>query len=258
MTLLIVDDEQLAIDAILMDVCFAEYGITKVLTANSMAQAQDVLQKNSVQIVICDIEMPNGSGLDLISWVNENYKGIVTIILSCHGEFGFAQQAVELSCMQYILKPATPEVLSAALAKAVGQVKDYASDEKIKKIGAAYVERLADEKKDEVSAVEQVRLYVMEHVAEEISVEKLAKMVFLSTNHLMRSFKKKYGKTIVEYVADYRLSLAEELLKNTSLTVTMVSAKVGYPNYAYFTKQFKKYSGYTPSEFRKLHDAGVR
>lgn len=43
---------------------------------------------------------------------------------------------------------------------------------------------------------------------------------------------------------------AEELLKDTKFTVTEVSAKIGYPNYAYFTKLFKKYSGYTPSAYR--------
>lgn len=42
----------------------------------------------------------------------------------------------------------------------------------------------------------------------------------------------------------------EELLKDTKFTVTEVSAKIGYPNYAYFTKLFKKYSGYTPSAYR--------
>ena len=42
----------------------------------------------------------------------------------------------------------------------------------------------------------------------------------------------------------------EELLKDTNFTVTEVSAKIGYPNYAYFTKLFKKYSGYTPSAYR--------
>lgn len=42
----------------------------------------------------------------------------------------------------------------------------------------------------------------------------------------------------------------EELLKDTKFTVTEVSAKIGYPNYAYFTKLFKKYSGYTQSAYR--------
>ena len=120
-------------------------------------------------------------------------------------------------------------------------------------MGERYVEQVVGQQWDEISAVEQVQRYITEHIAEELSVEKLAKMVYLSQNHLTRSFKKKYGKTIVEYISDCRLNLAEELLKNTNLTVTMVSAKVGYPNYAYFTKQFKKHSGHSPRTFRELY-----
>lgn len=253
MKILIVDDEQIAIEGIMANIRFEEYGITEVLTANSMHQAQETLKKTSVDITMCDIEMPNGSGLELLKWINEYDKGIVKIILSCHNEFEFAQQAVELSCMQYILKPATPDVLQKAMEKATGRVRTYVSQENIRKMGERYVEQVVGQQWDEISAVEQVQRYITEHIAEELSVEKLAKMVYLSQNHLTRSFKKKYGKTIVEYISDCRLNLAEELLKNTNLTVTMVSAKVGYPNYAYFTKQFKKHSGHSPRTFRELY-----
>ena len=81
-------------------------------------------------------------------------------------------------------------------------------------------------------------------------MEELAAMVYLSQNQLARVFKKKYGKTVIEFIMEYRMNLAEELLKDTRFTVTEVSAKIGYPNYAYFTKLFKKHSGYTPSAYR--------
>ena len=54
-----------------------------------MQQAQSIIQDNRVDIVFCDIEMPSGSGLELMEWMNENYPGIVKIILSCHNEFEF-------------------------------------------------------------------------------------------------------------------------------------------------------------------------
>ena len=76
--------------------------------------------------------------------------------------------------------------------------------------------------------------------------------MFPYSRNLTRCFKKQYGKTVTEYIIDYRMGLAEKLLKDTDLTVTAVSAKVGYANYAYFTRQFKKYSGYTPSQYREL------
>lgn len=250
MNLLIVDDEKIAIEGILANIRFEDYGIKEVETANSMEQAKTIIERGGVDIVMCDIEMPNGSGLELFEWINSYAPDIVKLILSCHTEFHFAQAAVSLACRQYITKPATPEVLAKAVTDAIEQVEKRNTDRKIRKFGEEYVNKMAGVKGDEISAAEQVHQYITEHIEEELSVEELARMVYLSQNHLTRVFKKKYGKTIVEYIMQYRLNLAEEMLKNTNLTVTTVSAKIGYPNYAYFTKLFKKYSGYTPSAYR--------
>lgn len=253
MKLLIVDDEVIAIEGILANADFQGCGIDGVYTANSMQQAKDILCREGISIVLCDIEMPNGNGLLLIEWVGEHYPQIVSIILSCHSEFEFARRAVSLSCMEYILKPATPDILADVLRRAVQESESRNSDEKIRKLGEAYVHRLAAEEENEVSAVEQVQRYITEHIEEELSVEGLSRMVYLSANHLARCFKKKYGRTITEYITDYRMGLAEELLQKTDLTVTAVSSRVGIPNYAYFSRQFKRYSGCSPSQYRNRY-----
>lgn len=258
MNILLVDDEILAIEAICARTPFEKYGITEVLTANSMAQAQEILREKKVDIVLCDIEMPRGSGLELMEWMNGNCPGTVKMILSCHNEFEFAQQAVGLSCQQYILKPATPEVMEQALARAVEQATKQDSDRKLKQLGEVYARKLTDTEEEDTDLAQTVRDYIIEHVQEELVVEQLAQMIHVSQNHLARCFKKKYGKTVLEFISDYRLSMAEKLLRDTGLTVTMISAKVGYPNYVHFTKQFKRYSGYTPSQYRSLFSHGQR
>lgn len=253
MKVLIVDDEQIAIDGIMMDVDFERHQITTVYTANSMRQAQEILQRESVDILMCDIEMPNGSGLDLVNWVNQQGIQIVKIILTCHSDFRFAQQAVRLQCLDYILKPAMPEDLEKVLEKAVRQVRQQDADGKVRRMGEQYVHHVAGNEKEEAGAVDKTVQYILAHVEEELTVEGLAARVYMSPNYLSRCFKKKYGKTVMEYITEHRLSLAEELLKNTNLSVTMISAKVGYPNYTYFTKQFKRFSGLTPSKFRERY-----
>ena len=253
MKLLIVDDEKIAIEGIKSNVVFADYGITEVFEANSVQQAMKLLTENVMDIVICDIEMPNGSGLELMEWMDEKAFTAIKIILSCHDEFEFARQAVELNCQQYILKPATPEVLRNALEKATRRVEKQSEEQKIKKMGEEYVQRMAGDLMDEISSAEKVKQYIEEHLQDDLSVEELAQMVFISQNHLTRSFKKKYGKTVTEYIAWYRMNVAEELLRGTDITVTKISAKVGYPNYAYFSKLFKKHSGFTPSDYRNKY-----
>lgn len=255
MNILLVDDEVLAIDAICAKAPFAKYGITEIYTANSMKQAKELLQTHSVDMMLCDIEMPGGSGLELMEWANEKCPDMVKMILSSHNEFDFAQQAMDLSCLMYLLKPATPELMDKALAKAVALVLRQDSDRKLKHLGEVYAGKLTGtENQDrDLGVAETVEKYIMEHIQEDLVVEKLAQIAFVSQNHLGRCFKKKYGKTVLEYISDYRLSLAEKLLRDTDMTVTMISAKIGYPNYGYFTKQFKKFSGYTPSQYRAVY-----
>ena len=256
MTILIVDDEKLAVEGIKANADFERYGITRVLAAYSMKQAIRAMEENDVDIIICDIEMPNGNGLEFLKWVKEYKPDTVSVILSSHSEFSFAQQAIHLSCMEYILKPATPEVLDNILTQAVQRVRQNDSDTQAKILGEAYVHRAYGPEDEAPTQVEQVRSYIMEHIGEELSVGELAGMVFLSQNHLIRSFKKRYGKTVIEYITDCRMSLAEKLLKESALTVTAISARVGYPNYSYFSQCFKRYTGYTPSQYRNEFGKG--
>lgn len=253
MKLLIVDDEPIALEGLTHTVNFQDYGVDKVFTARSMARAQEILKKWQIDIALCDIEMPGGSGLDLIAWIRENYPDMVNIILSCHSEFDFARQALDLSCLQYLVKPASSGELGAALTKAVQLIEKRNREKTYQKLGREYAVKVSGVEREDQDALGKVEEYIRSHIDEEMTVEQLASMVFISANYLTRCFKKKHGKPVSEYIIELRMTLAQEMLKNTDLTVTAISSKVGYPNYTYFTKLFKKYSGDTPTEYRGRH-----
>lgn len=253
MNLLIVDDEAIAIEGIKVNVNWDMLEFENIYEANSMQQAMSLLSAYDIDIMLCDIEMPNGSGLDLIEWVNSHYPSVVSIILSCHGEFDFARQAVSLACLDYILKPATPNDLMEVLGRASQRVHAIEKDARYRKYGEDYMSRVAGSDDGEADAVEKVKNYVADHVEDELSVEKLAEQVYLNPNYLTRVFKRSTGRTVTEYITEYRLKLAEDLLRDTKLSITMVSAKVGYQNYTYFIKQFKKFTGYAPREYRQKY-----
>lgn len=253
MNLLIVDDEAIAIDGIKVNVNWELLEFEHVYEANSMQQAMSLLSAYDIDIMLCDIEMPNGSGLDLIEWVNDHYPDVISIILSCHGEFDFARQAVSLACLDYILKPATPGDLMEVLGRAAQRVHALEKDARYRKYGEDYMSRLAGAVDEDKDAVEKVCHYIADHVEEDLSVDRLAEQAYLNANYLTRMFKKRTGKTLTEYITDYRLRLAEDLLRDTKLSITMVSAKVGYQNYTYFIKQFKKFTGYAPREYRQKY-----
>lgn len=127
MKILIVDDEIYAVEAIREMIDWQTLGIDEVLTAYSMRQAQKQLSEKSVDILLCDIEMPQGTGLELVSWTREQNMQLVTVFLTSHANFSYANQAIRLETFDYILKPADPEELTGVLAKAVGKAAENQS-----------------------------------------------------------------------------------------------------------------------------------
>ena len=246
--LLLVDDDPIVLEMMSCMMDYPAFGIDNVETASSMREAIAVLEKQSVDIALCDIEMPGGSGLELIQWMNDHKQDTVKVIVSAHNEFEFAQQAVELHCYSYLLKPVTPDRMSDLLNKTVKEVMNRRSDLKLRSLGRDYAKTISSD--EEADAVEMVRQYIDQHIREDLSVEKLSQMAYMSQNHLTRSFKKKYGTTVIDYIIEHRLTLAENMLRNTTKTVTMIADEVGYFDYVYFSKLFKRRYGMNPRDYR--------
>ena len=252
MTILIVDDEPLAVQGILDGVNWEKLGFEKVLTANSYAEAVSVFKNTYVDVLVSDIEMPGESGLKLIAYVNEHSANTECIILTAHDEFDYARTAVRLNCMEYVLKPIRYQLLTEILHRAEEKVALRRKNEQIRQYGEQYIDSLAKETRGETAnALEQAVAYIEGHLAEELSVRDLAAGCYVSADHLTRLFKKKYGKTVSEFIQDKRITLAGELLSRGDQTISMVANTVGFGNYSYFTEQFKKRYGMTPREYQK-------
>ncbi|WP_309121217.1 response regulator [Paenibacillus sp.] len=86
-----------------------------------------------------------------------------------------------------------------------------------------------------------------------LTVDDIAKEIYLSPNYIRTLFKEKTGETIHEYLTRIRMGRAAELLKDKSLKVHEVSHAVGYENVSYFCSVFYKHKGSTPNEYRKAY-----
>lgn len=93
--------------------------------------------------------------------------------------------------------------------------------------------------------------YIDEHYAENISVKELAEMVHLTPNYLSSTFKKIFGLPLQLYIKKYRISIADKLLSDTSLSVGAIAGMVGYPDAQHFSQVFKSLMHYTPSKYRE-------
>lgn len=117
--LLLVDDEDITLDRLRSTIRWDTLGIGEVSVAYSMMQAQRIYQAKPVDIMICDIEMPAGSGIDLVRWVRENGYHTLNIFLTAHADFEYIHEALAMQAIEYILKPIAFEEVENAVRKAV-------------------------------------------------------------------------------------------------------------------------------------------
>lgn len=209
MKLLIVDDEIYAVQGILDGVVWDELGFEKVLTAYSYAQAVKAMQDTFVDVLLCDIEMPDESGLELVAYVNAHSPGTACIILSCHDEFDYARQAVKLDCLDYVLKPVRYETLTEILRKAMEHVRERNHRSMMENFGQQYIDGIAQKSQGDYASAEDIaENFIKEHLSEDLSVKTVADAAFVSADHLTRVFKKKFGMTVTDYILDRRMKLA--------------------------------------------------
>lgn len=123
MNILIVDDEKLAVEVIKNMIQWESYGIGSVYTAYSMKQAVEAMERHQISILLCDIEMPKGSGLEVAAWIQEQKLDIKIIFLTSHALFQYASQAIKYGVSDYLLKPVVPEELEQAIQLASEKIQ---------------------------------------------------------------------------------------------------------------------------------------
>lgn len=256
MNVILIDDEEVAVNALKRRVDWQKYGVDEVYVAHSMGEAQKVFREKVVDVMLSDIEMPQGSGLDLFQWVKAYYPTVECVYVTCHPEFDYMRKAMQLGSADYILKPIDYEELDSVLSKLVERVR---RQRRIESIPADIMQKAAGEEDDRPKddVVGTVKRYVREHIQEDIYIADIAKQVYLNEQYLMRLFKKTTGISILEFITNERLWLAKELLSNTDYPINRVAGMVGYGNYSYFTKLFKRNTGLTPQGFRQTHHQRV-
>ena len=91
----------------------------EVAAAASLSEAEAELQRSPVDVVLSDLRMPGGDGLELVSRFQESTPELPVVILTGHGTVASAVDCLKAGASDYILKPADPEALEVALKRAL-------------------------------------------------------------------------------------------------------------------------------------------
>ncbi len=242
-SVLIVDDEKLAILGLEAGVDWDGLNVSRLYKAHSFDEAVDILRKRDVDIVVTDIEMPGAGGLELIKWIRSNKPEIHSVFYTGHAEFSYALEALRLGVDDYLLKPLPYDELAAILKRV---------EEKLENEDGGVLNM--EDMENSAQIVEQVKKLISDNLSEgNLQRDELAAMVHISPGHLGRVFKKETGMSISAYITKKRIAVAKQLLTKTSLSVTRISERVGISYSSYFTKVFREQTGLTPQEYRQKY-----
>jgi AraC family transcriptional regulator len=101
-----------------------------------------------------------------------------------------------------------------------------------------------------IRLLRKVQDYVAEHFAEEISIERLAGLVELSSSHFSHVFKETTGMTPLQFVTRERISRAQQMIRETSRSLIEIGLEIGYTSPSHFAQVFRRVVGVTPTQFR--------
>lgn len=130
MNALIVDDDRFVIASLEKGIQWADLGFSQVYTAYNIQEAKQIIENHSVDFLLSDIDMPNGSGLELLSWLRECHNDLPVIILTNYADFGYAQKAIELKSFYYLLKPIEYEKLTSVISEVTSQLSKQRMERK--------------------------------------------------------------------------------------------------------------------------------
>ena len=116
---LLVDDEENVLEILKTTIQWQELGVDKLFTAQDGLQALELLEKQSIDLMITDIKMPRLDGINLLRKVKGLYPEIRCILLTAYGEFEYAKEAINLGVENYLLKPVAKDEVEQTVRKAL-------------------------------------------------------------------------------------------------------------------------------------------
>ncbi|QCX33184.1 helix-turn-helix transcriptional regulator [Caloramator sp. E03] len=108
-------------------------------------------------------------------------------------------------------------------------------------------------KAQENKPIRVAKQYISKNYKKDITLEDIANEVHLNPVYFSVMFKKEVGMNFSEYLINYRIDIAKELLKNKNYNICQIADMVGYKDSKYFSKLFTKVVGIKPLEYRKLY-----
>lgn len=257
--IMIVDDERIVRESIASQIAWETYGILVEKVAANAVEALEYLEKHTVDLMLVDIRMPVMDGIELLGRVRAAGRETACIILSGYADFSYAQEAMRFGARDYLLKPLEESALVEAVLKCREEKLRHQFLDQIQLLHGREEPEADIARKGGQRRFSNTVNHIIAIVEEEIANENLnlkwisQQKLFLNENYLGKIFQKEVKQKFSAYLLERRMLLAMHMLAGRAdPLVADVAAAIGFGNNpGYFASTFKKYTGYTPTEYKK-------
>ncbi|PRO66036.1 response regulator transcription factor [Alkalicoccus urumqiensis] len=246
--ILIVDDEPRSREGLKRRLEAWDSRLLEVYTAVDAKEALETASSISLDVLITDIRMPEMTGLELIEKIRTFQEVPACIVISAYSEFDYAQKAIHMGVVNYLLKPVRKQEFLDTVEEALSRREQQ---QKLSQVERAMEDPALSPQSDLPPPLEEALSIIEERLSEKFSLREIAGDVHLNPSYLSVLFKEQMGMTFSEYITRRRLQQAKRLLLTTDFPVGDIAEKTGYQTAKYFIRIFREYEGTTPSKYRK-------
>lgn len=130
---------------------------------------------------------------------------------------------------------------------------DEIFDNLLQKINESLIEWTTEKKLENSKPIRLAKQFINENYSQLLTLEIIGDKIGFNPTYFSSVFKKETGMNFVDYLTEVRIQNAKQILVETDRNILDISIQVGFNDIKYFTKKFKKSSGLSPSEYRKLY-----
>ncbi len=247
---IIIDDEKWVVKSLIATIKNQDY-FQIVEEFYDGLSGLEYIRTHEPDLAFVDVRIPGMGGLDILQVAHTEKLRTLFIMISGHAEFAYAQKAMFHNAIGYCLKPFSRNELLDSMQKAwriLNEQGRKGPDAPPDSNQEVFLPRHLTSSHKSVQAMID---YTENHYREDISIQDLAEHCSINANYASQLFKHETGTSFISFLTSLRMEHAEWLLSHTADPVFQIATAVGYSDYFYFARVFKKIKGYTPTSYRK-------
>ena len=221
----------------------------EVFSAESVKKAKRIASDNNVDVTICDVNLPDGNGLEFVRWMRCNYNTYIICLTALDQEIDQVM-GYEAGADDYITKPFNLEILLLRIRKLLMWTLKNHDKFKTRDISPS---EITISSLDEQLIEKAIRIVEENMDNSEFSVEELSAQIGMSRSGLYKKLMQITGKSPLEFMRILRLKRGRKLLEGSQMNISQISYQVGLSP-KQFAKFFKEEFGYLPSEYKKKEE----